>query len=156
MQRSQKRLREMEILVSDEIAGMFPLPLGKVQTFAMDVIESSGIGEYSINIVCIGNERMAELNEKYKHRSGATDVLSFNISEDSSDIVEGEIYVSLESAKTQSSEFAVSYNEEIIRLITHGLLHLAGRTHASDDDYQSMMKDTNTFVDKFFQNKEMS
>lgn len=93
---------------------------------------------------------MAELNENYKNRNGTTDVLSFNISDELSDICEGEIYVSLSRAKSQSSEYGVSYTEEIIRLVTHGLLHLGGRVHDSEEEYQAMTSDTEKFVSSFF------
>ena len=75
---------------------------------------------------------------------------------DTSEKVEGEAYISLERAKERSLDYNVSYEEEIIRLVTHGLLHLAGRTHNSDKEYQSMMEDTEKFVNNFFHNGELN
>ena len=149
-------MAEIEIIVSDEVIELFPLKQKQVQGFAVSVLKSNGIKKYDINIVFINNEKMSELNEKYKKRKGTTDVLSFNLSDDTSEKVEGEVYISLESAKERSLDYNVPYEEEIIRLVTHGLLHLAGRTHNSDEEYQSMMEDTEKFVNNFFHNGELN
>ena len=143
-------MAEIEIIVSDEVIELFPLKQKQVHGYAENVLKSNGIKKYDINIVFINNEKMSELNEKYKKRKGTTDVLSFNLSDDTSEKVKGEVYISLERAKEQSMDYNVLYEEEIIRLVTHGLLHLAGRTHDSDEEYQSMMEDTEKYVNNFF------
>jgi len=143
-------LTGIEIIVSDEVIELFPLKQKQLQGYAENVLKSNGIKKYDINIVFINNEKMSELNEKYKKRKGTTDVLSFNLSDDTSEKVEGEVYISLERAEEQSLDCNVPYEEEIIRLVTHGLLHLAGRTHDSDEEYQSMMEDTEKYVNNFF------
>ena len=150
------RLTEIKIIVSDEVFELFPVKQKHVQKFAAHVLKSSGISQCDVNIVLVNDEKMTELNEKFKKRKSTTDVLSFNLSDESSDIVEGEVYISLERAKKQSLDYNVPYEEEIIRLVTHGLLHLAGRTHNSDEEYQSMMEDTEKFVNNFFHNGELN
>ena len=146
---------KVKVIISDEVSGIFPLQIEKVRIFAIGVLKSTGIKNCDFNVVFINNEKMTELNEKYKNRKGPTDVLSFNISDDASDIIEGEVYVSLEKAKKQSTEYNVPYEEEIIRLVTHGLLHLAGWTHDNENDYFSMMNYTDKLV-KDFSDREMS
>lgn len=147
-------MTKVEIIVSDEVFDIFTIRPERIRTFAEKVIKSSGISNFDINIVFIDNNKMTELNERYKKRTGTTDVLSFNLSDETSNTLEGEVYISLERALEQSSEYCVSGEEEIIRLITHGLLHLSGRTHNSDEDVQSMTEDTETFVRNYFVNGE--
>ena len=146
----------IEIIVSDEVFELFTLEQEHVQKFVARVLKTSGISQYAVNIVFINDEKMFKLNEKFKKRKSSTDVLSFNLSDGYSDIVEGEVYISLERAKEQSSDYNVPYQEEIIRLVTHGLLHLAGRTHNSDEEYQSMTEDTEKFVNNFFYDGEIN
>ena len=146
----------IEIIVSDEVIKLFPLEQEHLKKFAARVLKSSGISQYAVNIVFINDEKMTGLNEKFKKRKSSTDVLSFNLSDGSSDIVEGEVYISLERAKEQSLDYHVPYREEIIRLVTHGLLHLAGRTHNREEEYQSMTEDTEKFVSYFFYNGEIN
>ncbi len=146
----------IEIIVSDEVFELFPLEQEHLKKFAARVLKSSGIFQYTVNIVFINDEKMTGLNEKFKKRKSSTDVLSFNLSDGSSDIVEGEVYISLERAKEQSLDYHVPYREEIIRLVAHGLLHLAGRTHNREEEYQSMTEDTEKFVSYFFYNGEIN
>ena len=146
----------IEIIVSDEVFELFPLEQEHLKKFAARVLKSSEIFQYAVNIVFINDEKMTGLNEKFKKRKSSTDVLSFNLSDGSSDIVEGEVYISLERAKEQSLDYHVPYREEIIRLVAHGLLHLAGRTHNREEEYQSMTEDTEKFVSYFFYNGEIN
>ena len=140
----------IDVLVSDEVFNLFPLEPDRVQGFAAYVLKSSGISQCDVNIVFINDKKITELNEKYKKRIGPTNVLSFDLTDNSYDNLEGEVYISLERAREQSLECNVSYEEEIIRLVTHGLLHLSGRTHNNEKEYQSMMEETETYVDYFF------
>jgi len=149
-------LTGIEVIVSDEVFELFPLEQEHLKKFTARVLKSSGISQYAVNIVFINDEKMTGLNKKFKKRKSSTDVLSFNLSDGSSDIVEGEVYISLERAKEQSLDYHVPYREEIIRLVTHGLLHLAGRTHNREEEYQSMTEDTEKFVSYFFYNGEIN
>lgn len=148
-------MTEIEIIVSHVVLELFPLQLERIRTFAETVIKSSGITNFDINIVFIDNDKMTELNESYKKRTGTTDVLSFDLSDEASDTLEGEVYISLERAIEQASECGVPGEEEIIRLVTHGLLHLSGRTHKNNEDFQSMTFETEKFVDKYFNNGDV-
>jgi probable rRNA maturation factor len=140
----------IDIIESDEVEGLLPVDYGRLHDYAVFVIESSGIKEAEINIVFVGDEKMTGLNETYRKRKGTTDVLSFNLSDNISEKIEGEVYVSLERAKNQSSEYDISFGEEVVRLVTHGLLHLTGRVHDTVDAYRSMTDDTEKMVRVFF------
>ena len=142
---------EVEIIVSEEVTEHFPLEIIRLHTYAVHVFEACGISECVVNVVFINDMNMTELNEKYKGRQGSTDVLSFDLSEKDSGRIEGEVYVSLERAKDQSSRYDVPYAEEVIRVVTHGLLHLTGRVHNTDEEYRHMSEDTERFVETYFQ-----
>jgi len=89
----------------------------------------------TINIVFINDMRMARLNEEFRNKIGATDVLSFNIDDDAGDdSILGEIYISTETAQKNAAENGVSYTNEILRLCCHGFLHLLGYDHEKTDD----------------------
>ncbi len=140
---------EIDIFVSDEVAEIFPLDTGHLKEYAVRVLESSGVLECDVNIVFTDDVNMTALNKKFKTRDGSTDVLSFRLSEENSADIEGEVYVSLERAKEQSVEYDVPYIEEVVRLVTHGLLHLTGRTHDSDEKHKAMAGDTEKFVESY-------
>ena len=149
-------MKKIEIIVSDEVYELFPLEQKHLQKYTARVLKSIVISQYNVNIVFINDEKITGLNEKFKNRKSSTDVLIFNLSDGSSDVVEGEVYISLERAKEQSLDYNVPYQEEIMRLVTHGLLHLAGRTHDSEEEYQSMTEDTERFVNDFYYGGEIN
>jgi len=80
-----------------------------------------------INIILTTNHKIRVLNNEYRGKNTATDILSFNI--DSTDIL-GELYISLEYVSKNFK--CIKYIEEIYRLIIHGTLHLLGYDHKED------------------------
>jgi probable rRNA maturation factor len=79
-----------------------------------------------VNIILADDELLTCLNERFKSKKGPTDVLSFPFEEE--DFL-GEIYVSLDRAAEQAQQYGATFNDEIKRLVTHGLLHLLGYDH---------------------------
>lgn len=143
-------MREVQVIVTEDVSGLLPLDATIIQSYVAETMGSHGAAGFDVNIVFIGDQEMTELNENYKKRRGTTNVLSFNLSEDANESVEGEVYVSLEQARKQASEYGVSYEEEIIRLVTHGVLHLIDWTHENDEAQRSMENETEKLVHTFF------
>jgi probable rRNA maturation factor len=77
-----------------------------------------------IDIVFLNNSGMRKINRRFLKHDYATDVLSFDLSD--SDAIGGEIYISLDKAQTQAKAYRVTYENEILRLVAHGFLHILG------------------------------
>ncbi|HJN62102.1 MAG TPA: rRNA maturation RNase YbeY [Candidatus Parcubacteria bacterium] len=88
--------------------------------------ENKSSGE--ISLALIGPGRIRELNKKYRKKDKATDVLSF---QESKDFLEGlgEIVICLREVKKNSKKFKVDFQEELARILIHGILHLLGYDH---------------------------
>ena len=86
------------------------------------------------------------LNKQYRNIDGPTDVLSFEqgetyIDEDGSNrFNSGDIVISLDSLKFNAEEFEVGLNEELKRLLIHGILHLKGMDHSDNSPDQEMLR----------------
>jgi len=143
-------LIEIDIIVNDDVTGLLPVEEDRVHDHAVYVLQSGNFDTAVVNIVFIGDEKMTELNETYKNGSGTTDVLSFDLSDTQSGKIDGEVYVSLERARSQSVEYNINFEEEVIRLVTHGLLHLTGRIHDTGELLDAMKADTERMVNAFF------
>jgi rRNA maturation RNase YbeY len=78
------------------------------------------------------------MHKVYLNNPEPTDVITFDLGEES---VEGEIYISVDRAKEQSCLYNVALDEEIIRLMIHGLLHLKGFNDIEDEDRKEMKKE---------------
>jgi len=91
------------------------------------------------------DEEVKRLNQQFRKMNKTTDVLSFPIMESFPDgYYLGDIVISLDRAANQAEENGRKISEEVILLIIHGLLHLAGFDHEGDDG--EMMK----FQDKIY------
>ena len=138
------------IFFGDAIDENLPVKTERLIKYARDILAENDITAGEYNIVFIGDEYMAELNRLYKNRTGTTDVLSFNLENDHPEGVNGEVYISLDKARQQAHELEIPFEEEVVRLITHGLLHIAGKVHDTEEKYDAMLKMTEKLVKSFF------
>lgn len=116
-----------EVKISQE---MFDL-LRKVIITAAELEGYSG-GEVSIAFV--SNQQIRELNKKYRDKNEATDVLSFPIDDE----MLGDIIISANRAQEQSEEYGHSLKRELAYLTVHGMLHLFGYDHHSEEEKKEM------------------
>jgi metalloprotein, YbeY/UPF0054 family len=99
-------------------------------TFAQKALTAIGKGGSSATIAFVSDKRIQQLNRQFRNIDKATDVLSFPA--DESDNL-GDVAVSVETAARQAKENGLSFNDEIAQLILHGLLHLSGYDHETDN-----------------------
>ena len=95
-------------------------------------------GDFSIHFVT--DDEIRVLNREYRDKDEATDILTFALSDgEAFPEIEGEekelgdIFISLESMRRNASSFSVPEEEELKRLLVHGILHLLGYDHATND-----------------------
>jgi len=88
------------------------------------------------SVAFISDRRMKELNGFFRGKDSTTDVLSFTHEPDEFDNDQtnlGDIVISVEQAQKQAKENRLTLENEIKQLILHGLLHLCGYDHETDD-----------------------
>lgn len=90
--------------------------------------------EGRIQIVLADDATLQQLNLRYLNRDRPTDVIAFNLGDE----VFGEIYVGYQRAREQAVDYGVTYNEELAKLVTHGILHLMGYDDFQDDAGKKM------------------
>lgn len=100
--------------------------------------------EAEVDLLFVDNEAIREMNLEYRDKDSATDVLSFPMYEadeeidDEDEILFGDIVISLERAQEQCEEYGHSLEREVMYLLVHGLLHLAGYDHMEEEDKKEM------------------
>lgn len=99
-------------------------------TFATKALNAIGKNESSATIAFVSDKRIRELNRQFRGVDNATDVLSFPTEEETN---LGDVAVSVETAATQARETGLTLDQEIAQLILHGLLHLSGYDHETDE-----------------------
>jgi probable rRNA maturation factor len=101
-----------------------------------------------VDITIVDDEEIHTLNREYRNVDRPTDVLSFALDEGEEDEPElidgpeehllGDIIISAETAQRQGEEFGHGLEREIVYLAVHGLLHLLGYDHMTDEDKKIM------------------
>jgi probable rRNA maturation factor len=90
-----------------------------------------------VTIVFVSDEAIKELNRKFRGQNQATDVLSFPTEAEPFEAEDrkhlGDVVISVQRAAAQAKENRLSFSGEIEQLILHGLLHLCGYDHETDD-----------------------
>jgi probable rRNA maturation factor len=100
--------------------------------FAEKALDAIGKTGSSGTIAFVSDNAIRKLNQQFRSVDKATDVLSFPA--DGPDKLElGDIAISVETAASQAEENGLAFDEEIAQLILHGLLHLSGYDHETDN-----------------------
>lgn len=108
------------------------------------IVERYGLGD--VTVIFVDDARIVELNRKFLGRDFPTDVLAFDLRDPSPEGPSGEVYVSLERAEEQAREFGVPYEEEVARLVFHGLLHLAGFEDVTPEGRERMEAEVERYL----------
>lgn len=103
------------------------------------------INKTNVSIAFIGDEKMKELNSNYLKKNKTTDILSF-LGED--DFL-GEILINPNQIKKQAKESDNTFKQELIFILVHGLLHLAGYNDKTEKDRLKMIKLGEEFINNF-------
>ena len=107
------------------------------------------IGE--IAYLFCNDEKILEINRQYLNHDFYTDIISFDYSE--GDIISGDIFISLDTVRTNSQKYNTDYQEELHRVIIHGVLHLCGLDDELDEDAISMREAENSALKQLYNNE---
>ncbi|MDI1316876.1 rRNA maturation RNase YbeY [Flavobacterium sp.] len=96
------------------------------------VISSENRDEGEINYIFCDDDYLIELNQKYLDHDTLTDVISFDYSEGNE--LHGDIFISIERVRDNAADFKVAFDEELKRVLVHGVLHYCGYKDKSERD----------------------
>lgn len=92
-------------------------------------LENKKLGD--ISIIYCSDDYLLEINKQYLSHDYYTDVITFNYCE--GDLISGDIFISVDTIKANAQEYGASFDNELCRVMVHGVLHLIGY----DDDCES-------------------
>ena len=96
------------------------------------IIESEGFDEGEINYIFCDDEYLHKINVEYLDHDTLTDIISFDYTV--GNLIQGDIFVSIERVHDNASDFNVSFEEEFKRVLSHGVLHYCGYKDKSPKD----------------------
>jgi probable rRNA maturation factor len=122
-----------------------PAWLDKARDFALAVLDRLELDRWDLSILICDDSFIRGLNRQYRDKDEATDVLSFEQGESYRDpegaerFLAGDIVISLDALARNAKEFGISRDEELRRLVVHGILHLKGLDHEDNDPSRPML-----------------
>ena len=122
-----------------------PIIENNLKSLCREVLISEGFERYSLSIIFVDDEKLKKMKKKYFNQDLYTDVIAFNLSDDKSKL-DGEIYVSFDAIKINSELYKTNINNELQRIVVHGILHLMGYEDNTKDKKEEMTKTEDFFI----------
>lgn len=125
-----------------------PLPpwTEALKGYILKLLALLGRDRWDISVLLCNNVYIQGLNARFRSRDEPTDVLSFNLGESVSEgdgetwYLPGDIVISLETLAENARYYNISEDEELRRLLIHGVLHLDGMDHDTNEESQPMLR----------------
>ena len=133
----------MDIQIQNRQRGL-RVALEPLQRLLQHISLNLGIEDKELSVVLVNDKRIAQLNQQYRKRVGATDVLAFAMQEGEfggiNPQILGDVVISVETAQRQAHEQGHSLTNELQILLIHGVLHLLGYDHEQQAEAQQMQQ----------------
>ena len=108
----------------------------EVSAWVRQVAKSYGKVVGDINYIFVDDETILDINRRFIGHDYYTDHIGFDYSQ--GDALSGDIYISLDTVRSNATLYGVTFDEELRRIIIHGLLHLCGLRDKTDEEQQQM------------------
>lgn len=132
-----------------------PLDSRLLRTIALHLLEHDPtIAHYELGVRVVSEPRMVSLNETHLGHQGCTDVITFDYDLEGS--LAGDIFVCVAEAIRQAARFHTTWQEELVRYIVHGTLHLQGYDDHQPPDRKRMKARENRLVRQLRQKFDFS
>ena len=124
-----------------------PLPAWSesLSRYAVKALAAIGRDNWDLSVLLCGDKTITELNRRYRNKNEATDVLSFALGAEEADgaggarWLPGDIVISLDTLRENARYFQTPEDEELRRLLIHGILHLDGMDHQTNNESEPMI-----------------
>ena len=120
--------------------------LETVEKVLYSAIDKEKLENVEFNLIIVDNKYIHELNKMYRNIDRETDVITFALEDEDSIVIPndkrilGDIYISIDKAKSQAEEYGHSLLRELSFLAVHGFYHLLGYDHQTKEEEQIMFK----------------
>ncbi len=119
----------------------------KINQWIKSAIEKEKCVLKCLTYVFCSDESLLKRNIQYLHHHSLTDIITFDLSEEKG-VIEGEIYISIDRVQENSLKFSKTFEDELHRVLIHGVLHLAGYRDKKADQKAKMRKKEDYYLKK--------
>jgi rRNA maturation RNase YbeY len=100
------------------------------------IIETEQVQLENLSIIWVTDAYLVELHNDYLDDPTETDIMTFNYAE--AGYIDAELYISIDRAKEQAPQFKTTFENELLRLVIHGVLHMSGFDDLTESDRTKM------------------
>lgn len=136
-----------------------PEALELVEKVLQFVAQKEGVSDDAeLSVSFVTNEEIQEINRTYRNKDAVTDVISFAMQEQGDGeiaivgdetLLLGDIIISVDRAQEQAADYGHSFDRELAFLATHGLLHLLGYDHMTEQQEKEMFTKQDSYLSEF-------
>jgi rRNA maturation RNase YbeY len=126
----------MAILYQAEDVKFPPMKRRNITNWIKTVANSYQKKTGDIAFIFCSDKKILEINNQYLQHDYYTDIITFDYSEE--DIISGDIFISVDTVKSNAGKFGTDYNTELNRIIIHGILHLCGINDKAPGEREQM------------------
>ncbi len=126
----------------------FKVPQSRItKKWLLNIIEAEGFHLNQLNYIFCSDEYLLKINQEYLEHDFYTDIITFDNSEEDNHI-EGDIFISIDRVRENASIHQKKFEEELRRVLAHGVLHLVGYDDLEDEQELQMRAKEDHYLSK--------
>lgn len=118
----------------------------KINRWIKAIAAEHGKKTGEIAYIFCNDDRILEVNKQYLQHDYYTDIITFDYSEGF--MISGDIFISIDTVKSNANEFGVTFEQELLRILIHGILHLCGQDDKTMELREQMTQKENRALEK--------
>lgn len=140
-----------EISFFNEDIQMPSIDLDKISAWLFSLIELYDYQLESLNYIFCSDEYLLNINKEYLQHDYYTDIITFDNSEEDQTI-ESDIFISIDRVDDNAKSQETAFDQELLRVLSHGLLHLVGYKDKTEEEAQIMRTKEDESINLFINN----
>jgi len=129
-----------------EDTNFLPSDIPTLQKWIVQVVETEGCAVEELNYIFCSDTHLHKINMEFLQHDTLTDVITFDQSDDEG-VIEGDIFISIDRLRENAVKFNVPLEEEMLRVMAHGVLHLLGYKDKTEEEIAIMRAKEQAFLD---------
>ncbi len=120
----------------------------KSKRWIRDIAAAEGFSIQGLNYIFCSDDYLLQINKDYLQHDYYTDIISFDNS-DVDQVIEGDIFISIDRVRENALTEKTGFDQELLRVLAHGILHLCGYDDHAEEDKEEMRGKENFYLSNY-------
>ncbi len=125
----------------------FPFKKRLINSWIKDIANSKLFKCGNINYIFVDEQRIVDVNIEYLNHNFPTDIITFDYTDNNK--ISGDIFICIDVVKSNSDDFNTTFENELLRVLIHGILHLCGISDKSIEEEANMHREEDAAIHIF-------